>query len=98
MQADIKPACERCGMCCYYYKEGVLKACKHLVRLKSGKTLCRVWSKRLTQVLDKVTDKEGKVFKIRCIMRSSCNWNYPGCPFNKEGLPEFKITKEDIRK
>jgi hypothetical protein len=31
--------CNRCGFCCYYVHNGVFKKCKHLVLLKSGKSL-----------------------------------------------------------
>ena len=70
---DIK--CLLCGKCCHLIIDGKQSKipCKHLVRLKSGKTLCRVYKTRLNRDIG---------HENRCYMRKDSPWNYPGCPFN----------------
>ena len=53
--------------------------------LKLGKTLCRKYRNRIGAILDY---EEGKK-KVLCYSRAVNKYNYPGCPFNKEGLPEI---------
>lgn len=68
--------CLRCGKCCKIMdKKGkpIGKNCKHLVRLKSGKTLCRIFKKRLGQKIG---------YGNFCIMKEKSKFNHPGCPFN----------------
>jgi len=45
--------CLRCGKCCYF--EG--KKCPHLVLLKGGTTLCRIYKRRLGTVIGYSDDK-----------------------------------------
>ena len=68
------PACLMCGQCCHVLlKDGSIKKCRHLVHLKNGKTLCRVYKKRLG---------------VRIVGEWFCNWrvdttfDFEGCPFN----------------
>ena len=77
--------CNRCGKCCHFLDElGNKRKCKHLVILSNGKTLCRIYSKRLNQLLYKTEDLE-----IRCNNREDVQVNYKDCPFNKEGQEEL---------
>jgi hypothetical protein len=78
------PVCQRCGRCCHYIKDGRLKACKHLIRLPSGRTLCRVFAKRLTEVIDTIGEKQ-----VRCVMRKDSHFDYENCPFNTD-KPRFE--------
>lgn len=69
--------CKRCGRCCRLIINGVLREdvkCPHLVILKSGKTLCRVYKTRLGRKLNSETE---------CYLRKDIPLNYPDCPFNK---------------
>ena len=84
--SDSLVACLRCGLCCHYYLDGVLKHCKHLVRLPSGRSLCRVYRRRLGLVLD--IDSSGR--KIVCVYRSASVYDYVGCPLNS-GKPFFMV-------
>ena len=77
--------CKRCGICCKI--PGILKDCKHLIRLKSGKTLCRVYNSRLGKKIGKM-EHDGKVIDVVCMMRECVKQNYSGCPFNKEEYDE----------
>ena len=76
--------CLRCGQCCYFQdKEGPTdKKCKFLIILKSGKTLCRIYKTRLGTKLGP---------KNQCIERKDCNYNFKGCPYNKDGQKEFNV-------
>ena len=78
-------ACLRCGKCCYYKIDGKIKKCKHLVKLPNGKTLCRIYKKRLGTIIDKT--KDGKV--VRCVLRKDSKFDYEGCPFNTN-KPRFE--------
>lgn len=64
-----------CGLCC---KLPNGKDCKHIVRLKNGKTLCRVYKTRLGRTLAP---------GVICGPREMDKNNYEGCPFNK---PEYE--------
>lgn len=68
-----EPTCLRCGRCCQYPKDGRLVDCKYLVRLKKGKTLCRIYRNRL-----KTPTTEGFV----CGYRKDSLYDYEGCPYN----------------
>ena len=73
-----KPICSRCGLCCCYELDCVLKQCRYLVKLSSGRSLCRVYRNRLNKVLD-IHDNGDEV---RCMMREDDPYDYPGCPYN----------------
>ena len=75
--------CQRLGHCCYYWKDGVRKKCKNLVRLKDGKTLCRIFKTRLGTEIDK---------GVFCNMRVDDHTNYPGCKFNR---PEWRDEQNE---
>ena len=72
--------CKRCGLCCYYIIDGKLKKCKHLVTLKSGSKVCRIYPRRLGKVLD-VKDNGQKVM---CMLRKNSYYDYEGCPYNTD--------------
>ena len=58
-----------------------MKRCKHLVRTKDGKTLCRIYAKRLGTIID--VDKEsGQV--VRCVMRAQGPYDYKDSPLNTD--------------
>lgn len=76
--------CLRCGKCCYVpkYEDPEIPTCltswgpcKHLVRLKSGKTVCRVFHTRLGTKIDE---------RHVCVLREESNFDYEGCPFNTD--------------
>lgn len=90
MRSQNLSGCLRCGKCCHYLLDGKLKKCKHLVRFRNGKTLCRVYNSRVGMTID--TDSKGR--RIVCILRSESPVDYPGCPFNM-GKPYFKTSKEE---
>ena len=75
-------ACNRCGKCCRLIINGRItdKKCKHLVTLKSGNTLCRIFKKRIGTILNDETV---------CNYREQLDANYPGCPFNKPGQLDY---------
>lgn len=68
--------CNRCGKCCYIYDDKGKHKCKHLVILSNGKTLCRIYNKRLGQLTG--------YGDARCFEREVVRKNYSNCPFNKE--------------
>jgi len=72
-----KPSCLLCGKCCYYIKEDKLKKCQHLVWLRSGRTLCRIYNHK--DRIGKVLDKD---IKVICINRKDSKFNFPNCPYN----------------
>ena len=74
-------SCKRCGLCCVIPTTG--RDCQHLVRLKSGRTLCRVYKTRLGRVIGKTTIN-GVVVQVRCVMREDVSTKYEGCPFNEK--------------
>jgi hypothetical protein len=71
--------CLRCGRCCYFFADGKMRKCIHLIRTKNGKTFCRVYGSRLGTVI--YTDSNGR--KYGCILRKDSPLDYPGCPYNK---------------
>jgi len=85
--------CNRCGKCCFYpiakNSDGslLMKPCKHLIQLASGKTLCRIYKKRLGTIIGK--DHLGNVY--RCIMYNSLNSEIVGCPVNIGNKPLVNV-------
>lgn len=75
-----EPVCTRCGRCCHYMKNGKLTKCRFLIRLPSGKTLCRIYKKRVGTILG-INDDGNKVM---CVPREALAENYPNCPYNKD--------------
>jgi hypothetical protein len=69
-----EPKCIMCGKCCHYILDGKLVKCKHLVRLPSGKTLCRIYKTRLGTSIG-----PGRV----CAQRERRHENFDGCPYNR---------------
>lgn len=80
-----KPKCNRSGLCCIIPFTG--KDCKYLIRLKSGKTLCRIYKNRLGKVIDKRL-VDGKMIFTKCVLRSVVKQNYGVCEFNREEYDE----------
>lgn len=79
--------CTRCGLCCYFYIDGVKKKCKHLVQI--GKvSSCRIYN---------TPDRVGKIIykddnhTIRCLERINVNTLYKDCPFNDLIIKKFNI-------
>ena len=75
MMLFVDPICLRCGACCFLVVDGVRSVpCKHLVRLSSGKTLCRVYNQRIGLDLG---------CNNFCSFRVDLHENFPDCPFNR---------------
>lgn len=72
----MEKICKRCGCCCYLIINGQPSniKCKHLVILSSGKTLCRIYNKRLGQAIG---------FGNYCTKRENVKINYPECDWNE---------------
>jgi len=69
--------CKRCGACCHYTApDGSRKACRYLITLSSGSTLCRVYKTRLGRVVGLA--EHGKIY---CAPREAHGIE-PGCPLN----------------
>jgi hypothetical protein len=73
------PECLRCGRCCHFFLDGKLHKCNMLVKLKNGKTLCRIYKTRLGRVLG--VAKDGR--KMLCNNREDVKLDWFCCPFNK---------------
>jgi hypothetical protein len=58
--------------------------CKHLVTLKNGKTLCRIYKTRLGTMTSKTN---------RCSMRETFPFNIPGCSYNRKEWKECKFEE-----
>ena len=85
-------ACIRCGQCCHLKikqeeNKYVFMKCKHLVRLNSGKTICRIYNNRLGVDLG---------FEHNCILRENDRYDYPGCPYNTN-KPVINIKTGEIQ-
>lgn len=78
--------CLRCGRCCYYLKNKKLTRCRFLVKLPSGRTLCRNYKKRVGTILG-INDDGNQVI---CVPREFWPENYPNCPYNKDEWKEKK--------
>ena len=72
--------CNRCGQCCYYVLDGRYKKCKHLVILKSKKTLCRIYKQRLACEWKPLKLDNG----IYCVSREKDKRIFKGCPLNSK--------------
>jgi uncharacterized cysteine cluster protein YcgN (CxxCxxCC family) len=85
---DIK--CNRCGKCCTLWIDGkhTTIPCKHLIRLKNGKTLCRVFNKRINRDIGN---------NNRCFNREDTNYLIEGCPYNDLIKEKFGEKAVDLR-
>jgi hypothetical protein len=72
--------CNRCGICCVI--PGINRPCKHLIRLESGKTICRVYRTRLGRKIGEQMIN-GVVCDVLCVLRGDTPQTYPNCPFNE---------------
>lgn len=86
--------CNRCGKCCYYPNgektpkgEDVLKACKFLVTLQDGTTLCRTFKDRLGKEIDVINGRS-----IRCIFYNALSEEILGCPLNNGKKPLVDVV------
>ena len=96
MEYIKKIACRLCGQCCYLIdvktQQPTGKRCKHLIRLKNGTYLCRIYIKR-NELL-----KRGWPVKINgdnyCLNRALSPIDYTGCPWNdKDGKKPIYTIK-----
>ena len=69
----VEGVCSNCGVCCIIPTTG--KYCKHLIRLKSGRTLCRVYKTRLGRKIGE---------NVYCMMREDVHINFVGCTMNRK--------------
>jgi len=74
-----KIICKRCGDCCHLYIDGQKIPCRFLIKLKSGKTLCRIYKKK-QRVGSVIAFYKGK--KYFCSSRENSTYDYKGCPYN----------------
>ena len=82
--------CKRCGLCCHLIINGKVsnKRCKHLIRLRNGKYICRVYKDRLYNDIG---------HKNVCLPRKFSKYDYEGCPYNTGGKPVvYKDENGDI--
>jgi hypothetical protein len=82
--ATEKPRCLRCGRCCHFPANGQIVKCKHLITLPSGKTLCRIYNKRLGTTIH--TNP-----LVKCGMRNDVRLNFKNCEYNKPGQPMMDV-------
>ncbi len=80
-----EPECNNCGRCCHHMKNGELEPCQFLVKLKDGKTKCRIYEERLNTITD---DELGNF----CKLRKDSYYDYEGCPYNTN-KPIFRKDK-----
>jgi hypothetical protein len=84
----MEPTCKRCGLCCYLHIGKEFRKCKHLIYLRDGTTLCKVYHRREEMA------KHGHFLMIgegnACVLRKLSKYDYEGCPFNT-GKPILKI-------
>ena len=66
--------CLKCGKCCFIKESN--KYCKYLIRLKNGKTLCRIYNNRIKTKIHSNPDKY-------CGMREWQTDIIDGCPYNE---------------
>jgi hypothetical protein len=68
------------GNCCVIPSTG--RDCKQLIRLESGKTLCRIFRKRIGSVIDRSV-VNGELVVTKCFFREDVKQDYLGCPWNE---------------
>jgi len=70
--------CKRCGKCCFYEVDGVIKApCRFLIFHKNGKTSCRIYANRLGTIVYRDGNKG-----FICIDRKNDYRIIEDCPLN----------------
>lgn len=87
-----KKKCLRCGQCCFFLVDNVVRRCRFLVSLPSGKTLCRVYNGRKGHTIYR-----GETKTILCVECEELPFDFEGCPFNT-GKPTKKYAKEVLRR
>lgn len=85
-----EPVCARCGNCCYLQDKatGVQtdEPCPYLIKLSDGSTKCKVYFRtRLGRNIGRGN---------KCCYRKDVPYNYPGCPYNKDGQEFIQSVKE----
>ena len=85
LKVESLDACNRCGKCCFYVKEGKVTKCHNLIEWNDGKTTCAIWNdpKRVGSIIDYVDGEP-----LRCSLIAYSKVNYKGCPYNAPGRPE----------
>jgi len=81
-----KIKCKQCGRCCIVWNpvKQQYEDCKYLVKyinmypFGEELTRCTIYKHRIGAILG-----DGQV----CVSRIDNQWNYPECPYNKEGQP-----------
>ena len=81
-----EPSCLRCGRCCHVIEDGKVIKCRNCIFLPSGKTLCRIFNKRVGFRISK---------HYACAVdRQHSDFDYVGCPFNTNKKIE-RVYKND---
>jgi len=83
-EPPAEPKCLMCGRCCHFPVNGKIVKCKHLVKLKEGKTICRIYNKRLHTTIYKKP-------LVTCGMRENIALNFKECPYNKPEQPTVDV-------
>jgi hypothetical protein len=76
--------CNRCGKCCFYFFDGKLKKCRHLVFLTRKLSYCRIYPRGFGSEIDK---------KVYC--NKETVYNYEGCPYNEPTKKDFSLSLND---
>lgn len=84
----MKEVCNRCGQCCYLLRNELPSdiPCKYLIKLKSGKTLCRIYRNRFEKKIDG---------ENLCMPRKILQYDYEDCPYNTD-KPLVKNKKLEV--
>lgn len=95
-----KIKCQRCGLCCFYWKLGRRVKCRHLrYNRRTKKTYCKIYTKRKfmlengdNPVIDFYFHPElNRRTSVICVYREHRKENFEGCLYNKK---EWKNEKE----
>ena len=83
--------CKRCGRCCHFIVDGVKKKCKYLVKLKEGRTYCKIYNNRKRAILS--VNSDGSY--TTCNNRNELAVNFKDCHYNR---PEYVECGPEIYK
>jgi hypothetical protein len=64
-----EPHCNMCGYCCHFFANGEIRKCKHLVTQSNGRTLCRIYPRRLGVIVYK---SETDTFRCHKMEEETC--------------------------
>lgn len=81
-----EPTCLMCGSCCFYLHKGRVVKCGNLIKLKEGKTRCKIYPYRLGKPIGN---------KMKCGFRKDSLYNFENCPYNflSPEKPMFPVIK-----